>query len=385
MGAVDHIVRRSLGHPSAMNLFKRTMVEDGPDKIEIPKGAAITLAAVLLSFCLFMSLLEYSLRDVVATLAMVETPSAAITVSPSTEEAPKDVKEGLLEAGPTITLVHQKPLTSSIRRTLRHLISQAGWTARFRGLLGFIFYHFCFATATNMLDAIIPGRYHGFNILRVILISAGAGALLANVHAAWTHKVISAPADKKFQFFKRIPARSNWRNLALPAAVNASAVYMSMFLVHGYMMLIGLDKIHEEEFETYDGMAWTSLAMKGLSTFAIALSLALFIIVPARVTQTRVEASILPEDIDTIVPFDRSFAGKVVPKVLGGTGCVGFVDAWKSFNWEARRRLVKLYVKIYAIVTVMTIVLGLVFAFNVWALAGPEIKKAIEQAKREGF
>ena len=64
---------------------------------------------------------------------MIETPSAAITVSAAhTEEGSKSDKEALLETGPTITLVHQKPITSSIRGTFRHLVSLAGGWSRVR-------------------------------------------------------------------------------------------------------------------------------------------------------------------------------------------------------------------------------------------------------------
>ncbi|KAF2735307.1 hypothetical protein EJ04DRAFT_465045 [Polyplosphaeria fusca] len=380
MGYIDHVVRRGLEHPSTVSLLKRA-IQDGPEQIEIPKWGVAVLVVTFLCFFVSLSSLEYTLRDVVATLAMVETPSAAITVSPSEESAPKDVKEGLLETGPTITLVHQKPITSSIRGTIRHLLSVAGWTSRWRGLLSFIFYYLCFAVTTNIFDSLIPRFVPG----RVVLIAAISGALLANVHAAWTHKVIAVPAEKRFQLFKRIPARSTWKHLALPAAINAAAVYVSVYIAQGWMVLLRLDRVGHENLEKYTCAQWTSLAVRAVSVIVIGFALAIFIIVPARVTQIRVEASILPEEVDTIVPFDRTFDGKVVPKILGGTGCVAFLDAWRSFNWEARRRLIKLYVKMYAIVTAFTIVFAILFAFNVWAVAGAEVNKQLARARNQGF
>ena len=70
--------------------------------------------------------MQYTLTNVLPMLAMVETPAAAITVSHHDEPASKDEKEGLLETGTTVTLVHQKPITSSIRGTIRHLVAEGG-------------------------------------------------------------------------------------------------------------------------------------------------------------------------------------------------------------------------------------------------------------------
>jgi hypothetical protein len=40
---------------------------------------------------------------------------------------------------------------------------------------------------------------------------------------------------------------------------------------------------------------------------------------PADVTLTRVQASLLPDIEETIVPFDQTFCEKVVPEVIGGS------------------------------------------------------------------
>jgi hypothetical protein len=371
----DHVVRRGIEHPATINFIKRA-VKEGPE-LQIPKWGVALLVVTCIAFFLFMILLEYSLRDVVATLAMVETPSAAITVSQSDEIAPKDVKEALLETGPSITLIHQKPITSSIRGTLRHLTSEAGRFSRWRGILSFIAYTFVFNIVVNIFHAIIPDVPG-----KMVLVAGISGGLLANVHAAWTHKVIAAPAEKRFQLWRRIPARSNWRYLAPAAAVNAASSFIALYVGAGWSVLLRLDNVERENLAAYTGTQWASLALRFLSLVAVMFAIAMFIILPARVTQIRVEASILPEDQDTIVPFDRTFAGKVVPKILGGTGAVGFLDAWRSFNWEARRRLIKIYVKICAIVTVSFIALAHILAFEAWIIMGPAV---MAKAKHDGY
>jgi len=377
MGYVDHFIRRGVEHPTMVNMFKRA-VEEGP-KLEIPTWGVVLFVTTFIVFTVCLSSLEYTLKDVVATIAMVETPSAAITVSPSEEPSFRDIKEEHVETGPTITLVHQKPITSSIRGTIRHLVSQAGCLARWRGIRSYALYHVCYSFVcvffTNLIPAFLPGR--------LVLISAISGALTANLHASWTHKVISMPSQQSF--FSRIPARSSWKQLALPAAVKSSASLVAIYISQGAIVLLGLDRLGQEDFSRYSGSQWTSVSLRFLSVFAIAMITSLFIVLPAVVTQIRVEASMLPEEEDTIVPFDRTFAGKVVPKILGGTGAIGFLDAWRSFNWEARRRLVKLFIKFSAIFAVVVLIMAQVLVFEVWAFMGPAIGKYLAQARQQGF
>jgi len=319
------------------------------------------------------------LKDVVATLCMVETPSAAITISTPEEPASKDEKEGLLETAPTMTLVHQKPLTSSIRATIKHLVAQGGRLARFRGFRYHALWAVAFTIVGNVVESVLPA----FVPFRMVIVSALAGALTANLHATWTHKVVSMPSTASF--WQRVPSRTNWKVLAFPAAVYASMPYVSVYIAKGAAQLLRLDRIDPEDVREYNGAEWTSLIVRFIAVVVIGISCTLFLCLPAIVTMVRVEASILPEDEDTIVPFDRSFDGKVVPKVVGGTGSISFLDAWRSFNWEARRRLLKLYVKIFFIMT------GLIFVMmHVWALIGfvamgPALSKAISQAKNGAY
>lgn len=310
-------------------------------------------------------------------LAMVETPAAAITVSHHDEPASKDEKEGLLETGATITLVHQKPITSSIRGTIRHLVAEGGRTARWRGFR----YQVMYALATGWVSAMLQG-FLRFLPASIIFTAAIAGAATANLHAAWTHKVVSMPSDASF--WSRIPSRKEWKVLALPAAVAATMPYFSIFVSKGFIALFQLDQeAQRNNFIDYNGGQWASFILRWVAVLVISASCTLFLCLPAIVTQVRVEASILPEDQDTIVPFDRTFGGKVVSKIVGGTGCVSFMDAWRSFNWEARRRLIKLYVKSFVCLAALAFILVHVLALEVFAIMGPELGKALAEARRQ--
>ncbi|OCL05285.1 hypothetical protein AOQ84DRAFT_399662 [Glonium stellatum] len=376
---VGHAVRRGVEQASAMfvsngNGQARIQVE-----VEIPTWGKFILCGTLIVFVLVLSSLEYTLKDVVATLTMVETPSAAITISPSADSEDPDApleKEGLLEAGPAITLVHSRPITFHIRSTLRHLTSQAGRFARWRGLVAFIFYSFTTGLTTNFLNAIVPRIVPA----RLMVLSAVAAILLARVHAAWTHIVISLPSTKRF--YQRIPPMSSWRQLWIPAAAKASAGYVAAYVAMGFVRISQLHNIDPNDFSGYTGMQWVTLVLRVVGLFALVTFSALFVVLPATVTLTRIEASLLPEDEETIVPFDRTFGGKVVPTILGGTGCIGFVEAWRTFNWEARRRLVKLYVKIFMIMLAITLLMGNILLVEVWAILGPQLTELLANYRR---
>lgn len=92
-----------------------------------------------------------------------------------------------------------------------------------------------------------------------------------------------------------------------------------------------------------------SNAWKAAVVAVVAIILHLGFVVPTKVLLTRVQASLLPEDEETIVPFDRSFGGKVEPAIVGGKGFVTMRDAIATFPISSWVRLYKLYAKIIAV------------------------------------
>lgn len=375
------LARRGLSNPHAVAYVKRAVTanNDNPERVEVPVWGGVLLYVSFVAMVVSISLVSYMLHEVITTLCMVESPIAAITVSPSTHEpADKEEKEGLLETGPTITLVNQKPITSSIRGTIKHLVNNAGRFARFRGYKLHILYGILFSLVSTFLSGALP-HFPG----QMVVVAALTGATGANIHAAWTHKVVSMPNDKKF--FQRLPSRANWKILALPAAIEAAMPYISLYLTCGVGMLLGLHKLDQENVREYNGAQTASLIVRVIAAFVFMVTCTLFLCLPAIVTLVRIEASILPEDQDTIVPFDRTFGGKVVSQLMGGSGKVGFLDAWRSFNWEARRRLIKLFVKTFFILMGMFFVFAHVLVAESFIVFGDQMGKIIRQAQMEGF
>jgi hypothetical protein len=97
--------------------------------------------------------------------------------------------------------------------------------------------------------------------------------------------------------------------------------------------------------------------------------LAFIISIPARVIFIRVAASMLPEEDETIVPFDRSFGGKVHPQIVGGSGHIGLLDAWTTFDWAARVRFAKVLGKTIAIELALGLLLGILVFVQIFTLA----------------
>ncbi|KAF2277113.1 uncharacterized protein EI97DRAFT_432729 [Westerdykella ornata] len=375
MTYLAHAVRRGLEHTSSAGLIKRATNSLQFRPQDIPKWGGVTLFVTFWLFVIALIAVEYTL-GVVARLAMIETPSSSITVTaPADATELDDSKQGLLETGPAITLVAEKPLTSSIRKTVRHLRTVGGRLAPWRGFGPFLAYHMLSGIVLNVLATCIP-RFPG----QVVIVSAFTGALLSPIHALWTHKLIAMPT--KLSWRKRMLSLRDWKYIALPAALAVSAEYIAVYATMLFSFVIGMDKVREQAPTT--GREMFSVALLTLSVVAFFFACALFLVLPAHVTLVRIEASLLADEHDTIVPFDRTFAGKVVSKVLGGTGAVGFVDAWKSFNWEARRRLIKLWFKAMAIESLMIVAFVHVILFEVWIFLGTAFIKALERQQQAG-
>lgn len=372
------LARRGLSHPQAAAFVKRavSVQAEGHDTIEIPTWGIVLLYVSFMAAAVGISLISYMLNEVVTTLCMVESPMAAITVSPTTyEPADKEEKEGLLETGPTITLVNQKPMTSSIRATLKHLVANGGRFARFRGYRIHVLHSMLFALVSTFFSAALP-RVPG----QAVLVAALSGMAVANVHAAWTHKVVSMPSTKSF-FRDRLPGKASWKVLALPAAINAAMPYISIYLTCGVGMLLGLHNLDSEKVREYNGAQAACLIIRGIVMVVFAIVCTLFLCLPAIVTLVRIEASILPEDEDTIVPFDRTFGGKVVSKMMGGTGNIGFLEAWRSFTWEARRRLIKLFFKVFFIVGGLVFIVVHVLVAELFVVFGPSLGEFLSKVQ----
>jgi len=167
--------------------------------------------------------------------------------------------------------------------------------------------------------------------------------ILAKLHMTWTHVMVSKPSAKPW--FKRMSGdKQVGKALLLPSAVYAIA----------QILTFGLPMIAFAVFTSGDSSS-NCQVLGAIGSAITMLALSVLILLPASVTLTRIEASFLPEDEDTIVPFDRTLNGaKPSPVSLDGEQTPAgakslFIEAWRSFDMSSRLRLIKFYVKMVGV------------------------------------
>lgn len=294
---------------------------------------------------------RYTLGEVVATLAMIEQPQTTVVerstriVDESDPDAPLE-KERLIDE--EIIVIQQDIITSKIRKTLMHLHRIGGFRARWRGIGASMAYHLAHSLTVNLISAFF-GSFPPFRAIAYVVSSV----LLSKIHMTWTHVMISQPSDKPW--YKRIPQdKKIFKALMLPSFVYAVAEVLTFALPVGVALFCApaapLNKAEDVEV----GPILVRVAMGGLTMLAMSV----LILLPASVTLTRIEASFLPDDQETIVPFDRTFNGTNSAITLDGSSQKSlFIEAWRSFDMASRIRLIKFYVKMF-FVQVMVVLVG---------------------------
>ncbi|KAI0202469.1 ubiquitin carrier protein [Astrocystis sublimbata] len=314
-------------HDIATTLYKRG--EASMTGYEMPQWAWVIALVNIVIFAPLFLIVSYTFQHVYPTLAIVEDPSPpAYNPISLNEDANADVPAE--SAAPVVT--------SSLRSTHRAVYAIAGWRSLFRGYACYLF--------LTIAMGFIASIFVAFGVPQLIAMPIVALAV-AQPYAAWTHIVISAPSTQSF--WQRFPPfKRSIEATAVPLMLCVLATELSTFLPAGLAALLGMNMWNRNEpntlpqYQSHD--AW-----KGILVLLSGLAAHVFLIIPSQVILTRVQASFLPEDIDTIVPFDRSFGGKVVPAIVGGKGYINMIDAWKSFSRTSWIRLVKLYVKVFFI------------------------------------
>ncbi len=317
---------------------------------------------------------------------MIETPTAtAFTIEPAESDDTDDTDAPLLSADqkpsektsatePELFLIKSKPITSRIRTTIKHLRKEAGPWSRFRGLQVAVITHFVHQVLFRFFVGLVPSA-----MITEPIVAVATTVILCRLEMTWTHVVISAPTVTRW--FRRIPSTKSGRNIILPTMVYAIAQQVALYMPIALYQAFGLNRFHEDPSH-FGEISEEARKMVMKQYFLVALSgllMAVLIVFPASVSLTRVQASMLPEENESIVPFDRTFGGKVKPEILGGSGAVSMLDAWKTFGWAARIRLVKLYAKIGMIQVVTTVLFVMMVVGELRLIMGDELQKMTEK------
>lgn len=312
--------------------------DDNGPQYDIPAWSGLVVLVNMIIFIPVYLYISYTLSKVYPVFAMVEDEKP-----PAYEPVQLDDD---LPGGEQTRQNPPKPIpgdstavSSSIRAMSRMLRANGGFKALFRGF-------FCLLAQrvmTSFLVLVFLGVLgFAFSPIATLL----ASLTLVQFSTAWVHIIITRRSE--LHFWKRLPPfkrtfNATWKPVVLYWAASEVADWLPTLLAK----LIGLslpsfDLDQPTRVAVYNG----SDMAKSVVVLVVAVMSTIFIVIPARVVLHRVQASLLPPDADTIIPFDRTFDGKVDPVVVSGMGYVTMGDAWSTFSTAAWRRLVSLYVKI---------------------------------------
>ncbi|KAG6366831.1 hypothetical protein INS49_001012 [Diaporthe citri] len=321
---------------------REAYIGDGDGNMnELPGWAWLVFFADFLVFFPVFLYIGYTLAHIYPTLAMIEDPEPPPYEPVDLNEDADSIAEDNAPLNDRPMKVDQEPVlvTSSLRRINRLLITTAGWTANFRGLPC----AFVLSVALGFSSLVFSG---------IPFVPRSVGVLLATLvtvqlSTAWTHIVISAPST--LRFYQRLPPfRKTFEATVVPIVAHWAATQLVGYLPIFLSYILGLarwDVRNPTHVPEYQGDAvWKSLLI-----VIIVVGAMVFLVIPTQVVLVRVQASLLPPDESPILAFDRSFAGKVEPPVVGGKGYVNFKDAWMTFSRQSWIRLYKLIGKVLVV------------------------------------
>lgn len=316
---LDHVV---IG---ASSLVKRG-VEDGRSNASSWAWPVFTLEFLL--FLPVLVFLTYTLGTLYPALAIVEDDHAPPTYQP----LPLDT-DNAEEGGQARAPVNEFPVTASLRRVHALVKSIDGWRSLLRGLLPLLVTDF--ATSFLRLVFAVPLG----PIYLAPLASIPAHLALVQLHTVWLHVVITPPNPTPF--WKRLtPFGKTFRATVRPIILYALAKEIARGVpVLAFLMVFGKDEAGTNPF----------VALLFAPLFFV---LWFFVELPAQIALVRIQASLLPPDEDSIVPFDRSFGGRVNPLLMvGNEGAEGektvatLRDIWETISKAAMWRVAKLVIK----------------------------------------
>jgi len=216
----------------------------------------------------------------------------------------------------------------------------------------------------------------GFDVYRPVahvISTLCAGVIFARLHMLWTHMMIAVPGTTYAA--TGYNERKVFKKLALPGLMNALAWEVTMGLPVALSWAMGL-------FVEKDGMLATTMQdgqpmdchemYKMIMVVLVGILSLIGLYIPAHVALVRVEASMLPAEVETVVSFDRTFGGRVVAESEGGSGKLGFVDAWRSFEKAQRARLLKVFAKIFLVETVLHVFFGVLIVVELLTFVGAD-------------
>ncbi|KAL1842630.1 hypothetical protein VTJ49DRAFT_4678 [Mycothermus thermophilus] len=346
----------NVGHAVAKRyLAKRYMEEEPPQFKDIDTAHLLVILANIILFLPIFFTVWYTLHHVHTTLAAVEDPLPAyepLPLSPEDDGTPKDPNDPVRGSNPN------RPVTSSLRATSRLLKSVLGWRSIFHG--------FGYVIILGVVSGVAVGIFNALPFVPFSIAHLFAMIVAAPFSTAWVHAIIAAPTPgsepaktlrSPIRPLRKIYAATWFPIFLFWAASNAAVLFPTLL-----GRLIGLPKLDPnhptEPLDPED----TSIIPKAICVAGVALGLQMLLVVPANTALKRVQASLLPADEDTLVPFDRSFGGRIEPEVVGGRGFATLGAAIKTVPYASWVRIYLQRVKIFFVSIATYILVGMALA-----------------------
>lgn len=280
---------------------------------------------------------EYTYGTLIPAIASVETPSTVLVESVKVDE--DSSKEPRIEREALIT--NQKPISTSVCATIRHLRSVGGYFSRFRGAAIYMLHNMVLCYVADFLDLVFP--FHSISYFFAFV-------LVTPLRTLWIHTIVSAP-----------PSTTWWRRLmsikSVKKAVGATALVavMDLFASHlAYMLLNSF-----LEFMDVDNtFSETSLAIM-ICVAATYTIFKLIVVVPSTAILNRVQVSLLEESEEAIISVDHGEP-------------LGIRQAVERFDLNALRRMYRAYA-LYVLMQVGIAILFIaLFLGEVCLYCGPD-------------
>jgi hypothetical protein len=328
--------------------------------------------------------LSYWIHVIPTTLAVVESSPDTLQSPKKSDDrnnAPFDQEEKIQAAFREATTVHSgtsTTITSSLRRTLRY------WLA-IRGNISGILHgaHLCllylaFQWMEDQAGLAASRQLKGLNIeqwlpwyipVKIVVnapetfIRIVFSLLAMPLEITWTWHILSGQTSSPHSRTRWPPPQrlmsvhGIWfliRQIPLPILPSKQVLWHMLLptLISSGAQQIGKfypDSMIHTLFVTINGTnARPNVLVAAAILAESTVTSVLFYILPRLLGElvTRVQASLLPEDEQPIVPMDRTFGLK--PK-RGQDQGITVMDAWKTMSWGTLWRIVKMHIKTLAL------------------------------------
>ncbi|ODH45985.1 hypothetical protein GX48_07932 [Paracoccidioides brasiliensis] len=359
---IQHLARRGL-EAVLLNLDSPNDNGHGGGARHLSAWALMVFIVTTVVFGLVAFAFQYTYGMVVAMLTVVEDPHPPDIYTPITipDYSSKLSINNTSSSLNATAFSPPGPITRSLRTAILHLRARVGPWSRFHGLNVYL----CMSICRTLLAKLFLSSHHRNPDPLQSLVLIATDVVSAPLELAWVHIVISNPSERPFWW--RIPGCGSWVKIAPAVALRSVASQLTLVLP----AQLGLRLIQwpvNQSNSSFSDPEYNpnSDVLVALGVLVLSWALAVLVEIPATVTMIRVAASLLPEEEETIVPFDRTFGGKVQPVLLGGSGGkIGLLDAWRTFTWPSRIRLLQVLAKTFAMLTAVALTCAVFLAGEV--------------------